>query len=162
MKKLLVLFIASTFAFASCSKDEIEDDLNHKEVKAEHLENSTWTVKHAKVHNAQLDDKDLSDAQKTLLEGALKVSIKKIALQTGDKMYFEYNSDKFTGKWMKGSSDTKWDVTLDASDDLPLSELAELEIRSGRLYLIFNNFDFNSDSKEYKIGTLDLELVPHS
>ena len=162
MKKLLVLFIASTFAFTSCTKDEIIDDINHKEVKAEHLENSTWTIKHAKVHNVMFEDKDISDARKIILEAALKVSIEKIAFQTEDNMYFEYDSKKFKGEWMETSNKSKWSITLDASDDLPISEIAELEIRNGRLYLTFNNFDYNHDSKEYKVGVLDLELVPHS
>ena len=162
MKKLLVLFIATSFVFASCSKDEIIDDLDHKEVKSEHLENSEWTIKHAKVHNVTFGDDDVNDATKTLLEAALKASIDKVALQKDDNMYFEYNGDKFMGKWMETSNKSKWDITLNASDDLPVSEVAELEIRNGRLYIVFNNFSYNHDSKEYKIGTLDLELVPHS
>jgi len=162
MRKIFVLLIAATVSLASCSKDEVLDDLNHKEVKAEHLENSTWTVKHAKVHNVKYGDKDATNAQKTFVEGLLKVSIKKIALQKDHNMYIEYDNNKIAGKWQATSNKSKWIIFLDANNNnFPKFKMAELEIRNTRLYLTFNNFNYNHENKEYGIGVLDLELAPH-
>ena len=162
MKKLLVLFIASTFAFASCTKDEIKDDLDHKDVKAEHLEGSIWTVKHVKIHEANLDGKDLTDAQKTTLEGLIKYSDEKLELKKDHKMSFKYKTDSFDGTWNPKTEKDQWGVNFNATPTPPFGLEGNLEIKNGRLYFSLGGLDFKADGKDYVIGKIEFELVPHS
>ena len=162
MKKLLVLFIASTFAFASCSKDEIEDDLNHKEVKAEHLEGSSWTVKHVKIHKANLDGKTLTDAEKTALEGLIKFVDEKLVLQKDNKMHFEYGDTEYPGTWNPKTEKDQWLVEFESTPTPPFGLEGALEIKSGRLYFSIGGLDYEINGKHYVIEKIEFELVPHS
>jgi glutamine cyclotransferase len=159
MKKLVVLFIASSLALASCSKDEIMDDLNHKEVKADDLTNHSWKVKHIKIHEANLDGKKLNEAEKTTLEGLIKMSDEKIVLQKENKMYFKFNDNKFDGTWKPNADDNKWDIVFDHNSKISFGTDATLQIRNGRLYFKLEGMDYTIKNKHYVIEKIEFELI---
>ena len=159
MKKLLVLFIASSLAFVSCSKDEILDDLDHKEVKAEDLAGHTWNIKHIKIHEANLEGTKLTDKEKTSLEGLIKMSDEKLVLQKEDKMYFKFNDNKFYGTWKQNSETNKWDIIFDNNSDLTFANVATLQIRNGRLYFNLGGMDYTINGKHYVIEKIEFELI---
>jgi len=161
MKKLLVLFIASSLAFVSCSKDEINDDLNHKEVKANDLPGSSWTVKHIKVHKANLDGTNLTDKEKTVLEGLIKMSGEKLVLQEADKMYFKLNDHELKGTWKVNSEKDKWDIVFENDKNLTFANKAILEIKKGRLYFTLEGMDYTINGKHYVIEKVEFEMVKH-
>ena len=159
MKKLVVLFIASSLALVSCSKDEILDDLNHQEVKAENLAGHTWKVKHIKIHEANLDGKKLNDAEKTTLEGLIKMSEERLVLKKENKMYFKFNDNQFNGTWNPSSETNKWDIVFDINSDLTFANDATLQIRKGRLYYSLGGMDYTINGKHYVIEKIEFELI---
>jgi len=163
MKKLLVLLIAGSVSLASCSKDEIQDDLNHKEVKAEHLENSSWTVKHIKIHEANLDGKKLTDVEKSELEGFIKMTKEKLNLQKDNKLVFKYGDTDFKGKWTPIlNKKDHWDVEFDGKPTPPFAVNGNLEIRKGRLYFSIEGLSYPIGGKNYVIEKIEFELMPNS
>lgn len=159
MKKLLVLLIVGSVSLASCSKDEIVDDLNHKEVKAEHLEGHTWKVKHIKIHEANLDGENLNAAQRTTLEGLIKMGEEKIKLQKDDKLVFKYGDTDYNGKWTPKTENNQWLVEFNANPTPPFGLEGKLEIRNGRLYLSLGGLDYTIKEKHYVIGKIEFELI---
>ena len=157
MKKLLVLFIASSLALVSCSKDEIQDDLNHQEVKAENLAGHTWDIKHIKIHEANLEGKELNSAQRTTLQGLIKMSNEKLVLKKEDKMYFKFNDKNYNGTWIATADKDKWSIKF--TDTVPFGVDGHLQIRNGRLYFTLGGMDYTINGKHYVIAKIEFELI---
>jgi len=162
MKKIFILFIAATISLASCSKEEILDNLDHQEITSNTDLRGTWITKHATLSNVIVDGEKIQDVAVTLIEANIKDDTE-LRLNSNNNCDYSYSDYTFGGNWYKSKDDnSKYELNLiPDGNTYPISRNGELVINYGRLYLIFTDFKFKFEGlkSEATVGKLKLELI---
>jgi hypothetical protein len=130
-----------TLTLFSCNKENITERTDLVDV---------WKPKHVTIHTP-----DLLDEQKTILELYLK-SFVEVNLQENDYMRFTYEKEIRRGSWAR-TSDSNFNIQLFLSDN-PFNQNAEMYIKNGHLFLVFEDFYYNFDKSVGEIYVKDLKF----
>ena len=156
MKKIILLLMVVSFTF-SCSKEEIKDNFDHKDITTSTDLVDAWIPKHAVIHGAELDGKALNDVEKAALELTVKEAVT-LHIKKDKKVIINIKNEAVNGSWTNDK--LPYDISFTDGNTVFAAD-AILKIENKRLYLVFgpNDHIFEGEDKSILFTELKLELI---